>query len=595
MTISLMIIVVLGLLALSGWVAVLYLLLDRAKVTRIISETASRFGLKGRVAPFDFTCRSQSLLGDVARLSQACSWRGIGGHPAGMSRIHLGRIVSEAYNNLPVQAVQLVLIEEESGVTSQAFLAGVPSHTVSHNSSEQSFVGESQSLTDAPMVRPQNTIIEPLIFAGKRLGMLTVEATPSVVFSDVDKRLLELLAVRASLILVDAQFTDQLLRMRSSSEESLRAKTGFLANLSHEIRGPLGIILNGVELIQDGLCGEVNQRQKDTLRMVQTSGEHLLELVNDVLDYAKVEAGKVVAKPVEIPLHSFINEMATIIRSQALDKGHKLEVEDIPRNLGMLCDKRHARQVMINLLTNAVKYTPEGGEIRIKVLPSRTNRVRIEVVDNGIGIADKDKGKVFSSFERVDNQYALSQMGTGLGMPLTKKLIEVNGGAIGFDSREGVGSTFWVVMPAVTIVETPATETEDSFGGPPHKFGQGEKILLVDHNEETRIMVGKYLDEQGFAVIHARQGGEVLKILRDHSISVAIIENDLPDISGEDMVSVIRANPLHGRMPVIMLSSRAFVFDIEHFLRIGVDRCLSKPIKLRELAVVIRELIGVSA
>lgn len=594
MTISLMIMVVLGLAALSGWVAVLYLLLDRGRVAMTISETASWFGLKGSGAAFDFSHQSQCLLGDVARLTQASSWRGIGGHPAGTSRIHLSRIVSEAYSNLPVQAVQLVLIEEESGVTSQAFLVGVPSQTVSHNNSEQNIIGESQSLTDAPAAKQQNAIIEPLIFAGKRLGMLTVEAMPSVVFSEVDRRLLELLAVRASLILVDAQFTDQLLQMRSSSEESLRAKTGFLANLSHEIRGPLGIILNGVELIQDGLCGEVNQRQKDTLRMVQSSGEHLLELVNDVLDYARVEAGKVVAKPVEIPLHSFINEMATIIRSQALDKGHTLEVEDIPRNLGMLCDKRHARQVMINLLTNAVKYTPEGGEIRIKVLPSRTNRVRIEVVDNGIGIADKEKSKVFSSFERVDNQYALSQMGTGLGMPLTKKLIEVNGGAIGFDSREGVGTTFWVVMPAVNIVEISATEAEDSVDAPLPKFGQGEKILLVDHNEETRVMVGKYLDEQGFLVIHARQGGEVLKILRDHSISVAIIENDLPDISGEDMVSVIRANPMHGRMPVIMLSSRAFVFDIEHFLRIGVDRCLSKPVKLRELAVVIRDLIGVS-
>lgn len=502
----------------------------------------------------------------------------------------LWRSVTLAYREFSARSVELALMDEEAEQWSRAMIIGSPSSTEA-----QSMLGfEDRRATKVHEDGGKGLVVsKPVSFAGTVFGVLKIELEPGVELDTSDRKVLHLLTTQVGILLADSRFTEEVLKMRRLSDETTRVKTGFLANLSHEIRGPLGIILNGIELALDGLCGELTPELEETLTMVKDSGAHLLDLVNDVLDYAKVEAGKVTITPTEIVLSHLLEDLSAIIRSQASSKGHEVILEEVDRTLGVVCDKRHIRQMLINFLTNAVKYTPDGGTITISASRTKENRVKISVKDTGIGIPEDQRSKVFGAFERVENSYALKQVGAGLGMPLTRRLAEVNGGSVGFDSKHGEGSTFWVILPAVTI-EGASLAPGENADEVVKDQGRGEAVLLVDHEDESRGMLEKYLGDQGFKVVLASSGVEVLKFLREQKIELAIVENDMPDLSGEEMVSAIRSTPNARTMPIILLSTHAFVFDIERFLKLGVDRCLSKPLPLGELALTVRRLIDES-
>lgn len=498
----------------------------------------------------------------------------------------LERISELAYREIGAQSVLLFLFDEGSESWSQGMLVGA-----SRSSLTQSVISNRIGIVGDEIYdkRTDSTLLTIGIkFAGHTFGALRVEFPPGVKPTRSDRNVLRLLADQGGIMLVDAKFTEELLRLRRVGDESVRAKTGFLANLSHELRGPLGIILNGVELMVDGLCGEINESQRETLQMVKESGEHLLDLVNDVLDYAKVEAGKVVTKPIEIGVAELVDDLTNVVRSQALARNHKLVVEPIEADMGLICDKRHVRQMLINFLTNAIKYTPDNGTITVTAERLAQNRVKIAVKDTGIGISDIDRSKVFGAFERIENNYTQTQAGTGLGMPLTARLAEVNSGTVDFESEEGKGSTFWVVLPGCTCKPISASAASEGDGD---AHGFGESVLLVEHESESRQMLEKYLTHQGFEIVIADTGQAVMRALKERNIEIAVIENDLPDTSGEEVVTAIRSNPNSVSVPIILLSSRAFVFDIERYLKLGVDRCLSKPVTLNELAVTVRRLI----
>jgi len=498
----------------------------------------------------------------------------------------LGKIVELAYRELPVNSVELSLFDEESELWSQSLLMGDP---LTYNSQSMMLDSvESSAHIDTLTEKDPTVISEALSFAGTYFGVIRAELSEGASLSENDSKIFKLLSSQGAISLVNSRFTEEVLRMRRLGDETMQAKTGFLANLSHELRGPLGIILNGVELTMEGLCGEVSDPLKEMLRMIKDSGDHLLDLVNDVLDYAKVEAGKVKAVPVELPVKALLEDLCAVVRTQAHAKSHELLLKSVDSSLGILVDKRHARQMLINFLTNAIKYTPEGGKIEVWAEKFSDGKAKILIKDTGIGIPESEKGKVFGAFERVEDKYALTQSGTGLGMPLTKRLAEVNGGSVGFESKAGKGSTFWLSLPSTEfndVYENIEDEASVKISG------NNDGILLVDHNEETRRMLEQYLGKQGFRVFIATTGLEVLQLIRAESISLAVIENDLPGLPGEEIVSAIRSNPSSTQMPIILLSARAFVFDIERFLKLGVDRCLSKPVALAEVALTSRRLI----
>ena len=372
---------------------------------------------------------------------------------------NLKRIVDLAYNELPARSVELSLFDEESELWSQSLLVGSP--TTHHSQSLMLDSMESATREAISEVDGATVVTEPLRFAGTTFGVLRIELKGNNSMGANDIQVLKLLSAQAGISLVNSRFTEEVLRMRRLGDETMQAKTGFLANLSHELRGPLGIILNGVELAMEGLCGEVSDPLKEMLRMIKDSGDHLLDLVNDVLDYAKVEAGKVTATPVDLPVRGLLEDLCAVVRTQAMAKGHELTLESVDSGLGVAVDKRHVRQMLINFLTNAVKYTPNGGTISVWAEKLPDGRAKISVRDSGIGIPQSQHSKVFGAFERVEDSYAQAQSGTGLGMPLTKRLAEVNGGSVGFESAPNEGSTFWLVLPAVEMTEFSFEDAED--------------------------------------------------------------------------------------------------------------------------------------
>lgn len=493
----------------------------------------------------------------------------------------LQRIVSLAVKVLNAESAELALFDKESGIIHSSFVLGKP-----FSRSAQAMLAGAVEGNEA---RPSpDVMIQPIAFAGTVLGTLRVALKNQRVPSAADRELIRLLALQGGLAVVNSQYTEELMRIRQLSEDSLKAKTGFLANLSHEIRGPLGIIINAVELVVDGLCGDVTQDQLETLKMVQSNGEHLLELINDVLDYAKVESGRIKVTPAQLDVNDLLKDLTGVVRTQAEAKKHLLSANITDEMFGVVCDRRHFRQILINLLTNAIKYTPDKGRIDVWAERAPGNKVKICVKDSGIGIEDSQKHKVFAAFERVEHSYAMAQMGTGLGMPLTKRLAEVNGGTVDFISKPGQGSTFWVQLPAAEPNELGFKEPEMV---QPDAKGAGERVLVLQREDGERGMMVRYLRHIGFAPVAAATREEAALVLREQRVSVAIIDNGVVDSPDENIVDVVRKIASNEQLPVVLVTSRAFVFDIEKYLRAGVDRCLVKPIQLKDLGHTTRSLI----
>jgi signal transduction histidine kinase/CheY-like chemotaxis protein len=502
---------------------------------------------------------------------------------------NLRRIGKFALRELDAGSVEVGLMDSASNRWSQILAIGIPK-----TSNSQAMFAEMADRRE-PFESQQGhylVLMVPIKLSGHCFGAIRVELKSGRQPQPNDKRLLQLVASEGALQLVDARFTEELIRLKRASEETTKAKTGFLANLSHEIRGPLGVILNASELMLDGLCGELSEDQQKSVIMVKESSEHLLDLVNDVLDYARLESGKVQPKPVGQFVNHVLQDLGAIIRSQAIEKGHKLIVNECDESAGLLCDKRHLRQILINFLTNAVKYTPNGGEITFGADFHTEGRVKIFVKDTGVGISAANHDKVFTAFERVEaDEYSAKQTGTGLGMPLTRKLAEVNGGSVGFTSEPGKGSTFWVMLPQAVVDNLNLNGAGAGDGTAERgKLGSGETVLIVDNDVETRGMLRTYLLDQGFVVVEAGSGRELLSGLKQ-TPDVALVENDIPSFSGEQVVSTIRSVPGGSGVPIVLLSAKAFEFDIEKFLKLGVDRCLAKPVKLAEIATTVRRLV----
>jgi protein-histidine pros-kinase len=231
-------------------------------------------------------------------------------------------------------------------------------------------------------------------------------------------------------------------------EEANRLKSEFLANMSHELRTPLNGIIGFSEYMVDEKAGPLNWEQKEYLSDVLTSARHLLHLINDVLDLAKIEAGKMELSPETFAINEVIGEVCTIIEPMASQKNITMSAETPPETVFVTVDPVKFKQVLYNLLSNAVKFTPENGDIKLSARLEDHKRIRVEVKDTGIGIKTEDVPRLFHEFEQLDSGLGRKQQGTGLGLALTKKIVELQGGSIAVESEFGKGSTFTVALPA---------------------------------------------------------------------------------------------------------------------------------------------------
>lgn len=564
-----------------AWSAVAAMLIKRMSLGMRAVEAAVELGVDKRNASVDRLVAR--LVHEIKRKGQAFSLNLVEKRIVSKDELSrtFERIVGMAYRLLEAESAELALYDMESGLYHSSFVLGKPFRTSAQAMLSGAVEGRGEESS-------KDVLVQPIAFAGSFLGSLRVALKKGATPSTGDQEIIRLLALQSGLALINAQYTEQLLKMRQASEESVKAKTGFLANLSHELRGPLGMMLNAVELVGDGLCGPVNEDQLDTLKMVRQNGEHLLELINDVLDYAKIESGRVAPSPVEISVNEILQDLTNVIRTQAENKKHKLIFKPTEEALAFRCDRRHARQMIINLLTNAVKYTPEGGTIEVWAERAPGQRVKICVKDSGVGISAADRPKVFAAFERIDNAYSLKQVGSGLGMPLTKRLAEVNQGLVDFRSTPGEGSVFWLMLQgalaqSTAIGKESAREDEAK--------GQGERLLVVQQADGERNLVYRYLSHVGFKPVCAADASEVSAAMASGEVKLILIDNSIGEGSWEGLLQSITKKLAGRKVPVMLFTSRAFAFDIEKYLKLGIDRCLVKPVELKKLGIICRELI----
>lgn len=467
---------------LCGWSLAIGLMIQRQVISSNVDGCARRFGVD---TPSDSLEKQlEVLLEDIYLKSRALSEIPIHSLTAGERAMNqcLEEVAELLYDLIQADGVEIALSNPSNDLFRTSFVKGIPIQSDIHDT-----IRRNLSDSDYETETSQPLLIREITFAGQKLGVIRVSLQSSVVAGAKERELMNIISTRCGMILIGHGYTQELLKLQQGTIESDKSKTGFLATLSHEIRGPLGIILNAVELVLDGLCGNINDDQRETLGMINSNGRHLLDLINDVLDYAKIEAGMLSAKGAEISLKNLLDDIALVIRPQIEAKSHRLLLPKFESDIGMICDRRHARQILINILTNAIKYTPDGGTIEMWADRDHVGNSIIHVRDSGIGIREEDYDKVFTPFQRIENGYAQKQGGTGLGMPLTKSLVEINQGHLSFQSRLAKGTHFMVRMPYALVTED--TENESRKLDRLTVHGRGEIVLLLAPPDAVRTIL----------------------------------------------------------------------------------------------------------
>jgi PAS domain S-box-containing protein len=427
--------------------------------------------------------------------------------------------------------------------------------------------------------------------------------------------------------LAEQQLTERNQQLRVSNEELARAtrlKDEFLANMSHELRTPLNAILGMTEGMQDKVFGDISEAQVKALQTIERSGSHLLELINDILDVAKIESGQIELEYSTISVETLCQSSLTFIRQQALKKRIHLETKLQPNLPDLNIDERRIRQVLINLLNNAVKFTREGGCITLEVSyqsrerercslieenpskPSKndvqlvqlnvdtSNYLRIAVIDTGIGIAPENIQKLFQPFIQIDSALNRQYQGTGLGLALVKRIVELHGGKVDLTSELGVGSCFTVILPCMEIARSPTTVATSTAMSESIQNEQksASLILLAEDNEANIMTISSYLTAKGYHLILATNGEEAIALAQSASPDLILMDIQMPVMDGLQAIHQIRQIPSLVNVPIIALTALAMEPDCDRCLEAGANDYLSKPVKLKQLTKTIEQLLA---
>jgi PAS domain S-box-containing protein len=369
----------------------------------------------------------------------------------------------------------------------------------------------------------------------------------------------------------------QLMEAKRAAESATQAKTAFLGNMSHELRTPLNAILGYAQMLadDDNLTGQ----QRDAVTTMRTSGEQLATLLDDLLDISKIEAERMELAPSEFQLGRFLDHLVAPFRMRCEQKGLSFQFEILSELPGAVrADERRLRQVLINLLGNAVKFTERGG-VAFQV-GMHQGRIRFQVQDTGIGIAPEQCDEIFATFRRGQPPGQRVE-GTGLGLAISRRLVELMGGSIGVTSAPGRGSTFWVdlALPAVSGWQ----ETAADHGQLRGYEGPRRKVLLVDDEPAYRAMLADYLQPLGFEIDQAANGEEALARCAAFHPDVVLIDLRMPVMDGLAATRALRETPEGEEVVIIAVSASAFDGDRDASLLAGCDGFLAKPIHLDAL------------
>lgn len=399
----------------------------------------------------------------------------------------------------------------------------------------------------------------------------------------------------------------ELQRTNAELERATRLKDEFLANMSHELRTPLNAILGMTEALQDQIFGTITEKQANALQTVERSADHLLALINDILDVAKIESGQMTLDCRYVAVEELCASSLNFIQQQAQKKRIRIKTE-IPRRLpDLFADEIRVRQALLNLLTNAVKFTPEGGAIALTVSTlseGQAHYLRFTVQDTGIGIAPENISKLFQPFVQIDSALNRKYMGTGLGLALVRRIAELHGGRVGLTSELGQGSCFTLDFPYGAHVlphQLPKSEaTNQPLAAPATVAATIDTatvetiplILLVEDNLANVMTISCYLRAKGYQVLCAQDGQEAIDIIMTQRPDVILMDIQMPGMDGLEAIQIIRQQDNQRQIPIIALTALAMEGDRQRCLDAGANDYFSKPVKLKELDAAIQKLLA---
>jgi len=426
---------------------------------------------------------------------------------------------------------------------------------------------------------PRSCLVMPLETPGRQVGALCLARRTVMPFTSLDMAKVQVIANQAAISIDNARLyseqREQLAEIAAQKRELevanaqiaeiSRLKSEFLANMSHELRTPLNAILGFSEILKDNLVGELTGEQRhECLENIHTSGRHLLELVNDVLDLSKIEAGRMELLYDTFRVNAAFNEVRNVIRSLSEQRGLLLECEIVPEELEVRADKSKVKQVMYNLLSNSIRFTPVGGRVWVHAR-RQDGDVVVEVGDTGIGIAPEHQDRIFNEFFQVDPR---NDQGTGLGLALTRRLVQLHGGTVSLQSELGKGSVFSFSLPVGGINH--------------HQANSHTRILLIEDNESNRELTKMVLNGRGFQVDVANDGPEGLEKLRGSAYDLVLMDVRLPGMDGLTLTRMLKADPKTASIPVVAISAHAMKGDEQKALAAGCAAYITKPIEVAQ-------------
>jgi PAS domain S-box-containing protein len=402
-----------------------------------------------------------------------------------------------------------------------------------------------------------------------------------------------LAALGGGLLVVSRDVTDQAakdeeLRLaKLAAEQANEAKSEYLSRMSHELRTPLNAILGFAQLLE---LDDLHDEQRDNLDHIMSGARHLLSLINEVLDIAAIEAGRLALSLEPVPMADVVAETVSLIRPLADQHNIVIAAPGVACSTHVLGDRQRLKQVLLNLLSNAVKYNREGGSVELSCAPVADDRLRIAVTDTGLGIPPEALARLFVPFERVGRQSGIE--GTGLGLPLSKRLAEAMDGRLDLTSVPGQGSTFWIELP---LVEGPVEQDEregqdESVVGEQQEEPAGPPItvLYIEDNMSNLRLVERILGRRpGVRLISAMRPELGLELAGEHHPDLVLLDLHLPDLPGETVLRRLQANPKTAGIPVVILSADARPGLIQRLLEQGARAFLTKPLAVKELLEVL--------
>ncbi len=425
---------------------------------------------------------------------------------------------------------------------------------------------------------PRSCLVMPLESPRRLVGTLTIARREVQPFTTVEQALMQIIANQASISIENARLYNtqkqqlgeiavqkrELEVANAQINEISRLKSEFLANMSHELRTPLNAILGFSEILKDNLVELTDGQRHECMENIHASGKHLLELVNDVLDLSKIEAGRMELQYERFLVANAVRDVYNVIRALSDRREIQLDFSIDPEDLDVRADKSKFKQVLYNLLSNAIKFTERGGRVWVKSRQEHDN-LAVEVGDTGIGIPREHQLRIFDEFYQVEHSSNRQVEGTGLGLSLTRHLLQLHGGWINVTSDAGKGSVFTFHIP---------------LGGMEAATRHQNRILLVEDNESNRELAKMVLLGNGFDVDIAVSGSEGLHKAWSTLYDLVLMDVKLPDMDGLTVTRMLKADPKTAATPVIALTANAMKGDEQAALAAGCSGYIAKPIEV---------------